>query len=793
MIVPTINQIKAQVVTIRQRNPNTNFIAIHIAGQWTGETVQTDDDITMHIHVCKSPLAMRLVMQSAHKAHKAHITVNSDIHVILTTLKDADLDDDILMRLAKRKLFSIDPWEVVKSLFQANLIDPRLRKERWIADYLIDWHPSEGYTPVSNGFLNADIVWTILLKRGLAIVDRSPDLPDLLKWSIDNNHIAKLKNADSFFQKAAIAYIAELVGHLAQSILRCACQTERNDLVALGLVLGVLFHPKATGKLDKAIGKIEERYFQGEILTPNIGITWQAAAQEVINLRLPIDIQLKENILNRADEILQEIGASHLAHLSDISPLGFNQRLELFGQTLSSILKNSLTSDLEKLIKELINDRDEILRHNLAKEDRSRSRVNNLDMAIRLLYWLHQQTAKTNPLPQSLNQAIAAELSHNSFADWARHALLSDESLQLVSKAYAELFNLAVTVRDRQSQIFADLFASWTGLGSSHNEISQEIPQEISQEIPQEILVVENILRDIVAPISSHAPVLLIVLDGMSMSVCHQILEGESITRQGWSLLHREDQKFPIMSALATVPSITEISRTSLLCGRIRSGNAKDESAEFKCHPDLNQICKQQKKQSPLLFHKAELQGSEDVTLSQDVRQAIASRDRLVVGVVVNAIDDRLTKGEQLYIDWTQQAIKVIPALLEAAKNSDRLVILASDHGHIIEHGTKLISTTEGGERWRPDHGDLAEAECRLTGNRVIASGHKSIIVPWSEQIRYKPKKNGYHGGVNPQEIITPIAILSAGQVIPSGWVESSNQFPNWWHIASPTPFPVNN
>ncbi|MFN6069757.1 MAG: BREX-2 system phosphatase PglZ, partial [Pseudanabaena sp.] len=395
VVVPSINQIKAQVATIRQGNVNPKFIGIHIAGQWTGETVQSDRDITLCIHVCKSPLAMRLVMQAAHADCQ---TDNSDIHVILTTLKESDLDDDILMRLAKRKLFSIDPWEVVKSLFQANLIDPRLRKELWIADYLIDWNTSEGYTPVSNGFLNADTVWTILLERGLGIVDRSPDLPDLLKWSIDSNHIARLKNAAPFFQKAAIAYITELVGHVAQYILRCACQTERNDLVALGLVFGVLFHPKATGKLDKAIGKIEERYFQGEILTPNIGITWQAAAQELINLRLPIDIQLKENILNRADEILQEIGASHLAHLSEISPLGFNQRLESFAQTLTSILKNPLTSGLETQIKELIANRNQILQHNLAKDDRYRSRINNLDMAIRLLNWIHQQEVETNPV-----------------------------------------------------------------------------------------------------------------------------------------------------------------------------------------------------------------------------------------------------------------------------------------------------------------------------------------------------------------------------------------------------------
>jgi hypothetical protein len=769
MIVPSINQIKAQVTTIRKKSENAKFIGIHTSGQWISETVQTDGDITIYIHPCKSPLAIRLIMRDVMQEAIRNLEQdrqNNKIHVLLTPLEDNELGEDILMRLAKRKLLAIDAWEVVKSLFQANAIDPRLRKERWIAEYLIDWSSTDSYAPVSNGFLDAETVWTILLNRGLDISDFSPDLPYILKWSIDNDRITKLKTAPPIFQQAVIAYLTNLVGRTAHYILRCACQTERNDLVSLGLVFGVLFHPQASGKLDKAIGKIEERYLQGESLTPDLGIAWRDATQEVIQWRLSSEIQQRSQILHRADEILQEVGASHLAHLSEILPLGFHQRLESFGQTLSSILKKSLKNSSG--LKKLLACRHEVLGHTLAKEEQYRSRINNLDMAIRLCKWVQQQT-ETNSLPQSLTDAISIELSDNCFADWARHSLIADEPLQILSAAYAELFNLAVKAREDHSQNFAHLFASWTELGSNNNEVLNGV------------LVVENVLKDIVAPIVSHNPVLLIVLDGMSMSVCFQLLE--NITRQGWLLLHKEDRDFPVIPVLATVPSITEISRTSLLCGRVRSGSAKDETSGFTFHPDLNEHSKQQKKQPPLLFHKAHLKGEEDVSLSENVRQAIASRDRLVIGVVVNAIDDRLTKGEQLHVDWTHQSINLLPALFYEAKISDRIVILASDHGHIIEHGTKLISTTEGGERWRPDDGNLTDQECRLTGSRVVASEHRVVIAPWSEQLRYKPKKNGYHGGVNPQELVTPVAVLSSGKSFPSGWIESLNKFPSWWNI----------
>lgn len=755
-IAPSFNQVRAQVSAIRQKSTNARFIGIRTLGQWVGETSKTDGDDTILIYPCQSPLAMRLAIQGANEDH-----AENHIYVFLTSLEESELGEDILMRLAKRKLFPIDPWEVVKSLFQAHAIDPRLRKERWIAEYLIDWNTPDGYITVSNGFLDAETVWNLLLERGIGISDIRPDLPALLEWTIDDANVARLKNASPTFQQAAINWLANIVGNTTKSILQSACQTSSNDVVALGLALEVLLHPKATGKLDKAIGKIEERYLQGESLTPNLGIEWRDAAQEVIQWRLSTRPQQRNQLLNRADEILQEVGAGKLTYLSESLPSGFNHRLELFGKALSSILKKPQVDRL----KDLLELRSEIVKPTLAKTDIYRSRLNNLDMTIRLLKWLQIQESNLISPSQSLSDAINDYRKDQSFVDWARLALLSDEPLQALSTAYAELFDRVTQIREQQSKNFAYLFADWTGLGSSNNKI----------------LVVENVLRDIVAPIASRNHILVIVMDGMSMPVCWQLLE--NITNQGWSMLCTEGEMFPVMSALATVPSTTEISRTSLLTGRLRSGHAKDESSGFAFHPDLNAKSQKQKKQAPILFHKASLQGEEDTTLSQDVRQAIADPERLIVGVVVNAIDDRLAKGEQLYVDWTQQAIKILPTLLHEAKLAERIVILVSDHGHIIERGTKLISSTEGGERWRLDNGLPLEEEYKLSGSRVVVSGHKSLIAPWSEKIRYKPKKTGYHGGINPQEIITPIAVLSSGKSLPNGWIQSSSIFPTWWSI----------
>lgn len=42
-------------------------------------------------------------------------------------------------------------------------------------------------------------------------------------------------------------------------------------------------------------------------------------------------------------------------------------------------------------------------------------------------------------------------------------------------------------------------------------------------------------------------------------------------------------------------------------------------------------------------------------------------------------------------------------------------------------------------------------------------------------------KKNGYHGGVAPQEMVVPITVLGASDTFPAGWVEAPIDTPAWW------------
>ena len=51
--------------------------------------------------------------------------------------------------------------------------------------------------------------------------------------------------------------------------------------------------------------------------------------------------------------------------------------------------------------------------------------------------------------------------------------------------------------------------------------------------------------------------------------------------------------------------------------------------------------------------------------------------------------------------------------------------------------------------------------ELIIEGGRVDASIGSRIVVPWSERIRYGSRKNGYHGGISPQEVVVPMCVMA--------------------------------
>jgi hypothetical protein len=100
------------------------------------------------------------------------------------------------------------------------------------------------------------------------------------------------------------------------------------------------------------------------------------------------------------------------------------------------------------------------------------------------------------------------------------------------------------------------------------------------------------------------------------------------------------------------------------------------------------------------VFHKDEISRG-GAGLLPEVTAVLADPERQVVGVVVNAVDDWLLKGDQLRAPWTAGVISGLEAILSAARDGGRTVVLLSDHGHVIERGTEFRTVATEGERWR--------------------------------------------------------------------------------------------
>jgi hypothetical protein len=156
---------------------------------------------------------------------------------------------------------------------------------------------------------------------------------------------------------------------------------------------------------------------------------------------------------------------------------------------------------------------------------------------------------------------------------------------------------------------------------------------------------------------------------------------------------------------------------------------------------------------------------------------------------VLNVIDDSLGGPEQRSFSWNLQDIPVLQTLLSEAKSSGRVVVLASDHGHVLDHGSKLNRKADSADRWRPVSDAAPETdELVVKGTRVLVEGGR-LVAPVSETIRYTANRRlGYHGGMTSQECVAPIAILAPALMEIDGWEILPETPPDWWFEGEAVP-----
>ena len=762
--IPSFAQILAQVESIRERYPDARAIGIRLPAldeAATGPPTLRIGAEELPVIRCRSVLALR--------ERLVDLPADGPPLVVLTDLPATELGEDLRARLAHRRLFSIEAWQLVKERFKAQYVDPRLsERHEWAARALLDAEPEAGYAPVPSGFLDAETAWRRLFEALAGIPRGERDPEALLAWALDGDPVKRLAALPDAVRTGLAAAAEDSAGRTARAILECAGRLGRRA-VSVGLVARVLFDADGKGdeRAARARGKLEALLGLDD-LDAALARAWTAAAERVVRHRLappaaappgearkPGPPGAVEAVLADADDLIRTLGAEDLAGRSAILRASLEQRLADLARELAAFVDGE-GRELPDTLRDAAG---RVLDHALAPGEPRRA--DGVEMALRLCGWLAARRHGDAAGPRRFGEAARGYAREGGFVDRARARLWDGDPSAPVAEAYAALAQRADAARHQENREFGTLLASWPGAG----------PHERS------LLGVEAVLDRCVAPLARAQPVLLLVVDAMSMAVFREL--EDDLLRRGWIELVADDAPDrPVV--VAALPTVTEVSRTSLLCGAVTSGNAAKEKNGFSRHDGLRSACTPGA--PPVLFHKGDLREAGAAGVSPRVAEAVADPDRRVVGVVINAVDDHLAKGDQVRVPWTARHIRPLEELLEACRAGGRVVVLASDHGHVLERGTTLRDIAEAAERWRPATGTPADDEVLLQGPRVVAEGRR-LLAPWSERVRFGMKKNGYHGGATPQEAVLPLGVFALPETTGplAGWREAGPDEPSWW------------
>jgi hypothetical protein len=730
-------KVEAWLADGRDRSP---AIALRAAPSWTGEPILTVGGTTVRVVPCTTPLAVRAAL---------HDRADGERIVLLTELSDDDLGEGLLAHVSEQHVRKVDMWDVATQMFQVFEVDPTLVAEgRWVAEALIDHKPAGEWPPAPGTVLTRDHALRSLAAELLGLGRDEIDSAGLLQWSTDATRVLRLEKLPGKLLDGLTGYLVETAGSVAVPIMAAARAGHGVDAVPLGLLAGVLW-PDRTRPQATAVAVARTRlepWFGGIRLDKAHALALSSAAEIWVDRVIGLEGGAGEanRMLARAESIAKETDATVLLGGSNLLPTGFLQRMRDAATAVRLAVPAAGTADPARIAAAqaaLVR----LGEHRGGDPDR----LKIMQMAVRLLRWL---ATPEQPKPATLYAALRRQVCDDGWVDRARLDIFAGDTDLQVAEALHLLHRIVDARRARHDQQFAELLADDTQ----------------AEAAPGELIRVEDVLDRVVQPFLDRGRrVLLLIMDGMSVAAATEL--AESLTRVGtWTEL--TPQGGLRVGILAGLPTVTEVSRCSLLSGRIAVGQQQEERTAFAARFPTG-----------VLLHKSKLRGQAGMAIAPDVAAALASPEVLVVAAVVNTIDDALDRSEPGTTVWSSETIPSVKDLLALADG--RIVVIVSDHGHVIDRGPEAVYRPSPSDenRWRPADPPAGEGEVPVRGSRV-AMGDGAVVLAWREQLRYGPRKAGYHGGAAPAEVVIPLLVLTdSDEPGHPDWQPAPVASPEWW------------
>jgi hypothetical protein len=699
--------------------------------------------------------------QTHQSAQQSAQDLGSAILVVTTTVDESQLGWDVRGHALGRKTLSVDRAQIVKQRFGAADLDPRIRREGWLIDALLSAEPAEGWRSAAadwrrggGAVLTRDAAVRALIGARFGLPgDQTLDADTLLAWSRSAGGPMRFAELPAAERDGLTGWLRESVGESAMVLLALATAGQEADAMALGVIGAVLADPAASADAVLAVGGLfagvsgrldELRAFSAAV--QGTLARWISEA-EADRSEHQSARQRVMAVLDRADVLAKNAGLGPALAANAFLPSGFQARLH----TCVAALSDSAAAAEQAL--------EQLTDHHLAGLHRDRWQVAR--MAVRLRRWLDVSTDSPDAGVASVAAGVRAHLSTWGWVDRALTVLWAGDpaSDAVAGNAYRRLYREVSGRRADLDRAFAGRLATWV--------------RGASATAPGGCLLIEEVLRQVVLPLAARRPPLVLVLDGMSSAVAAEL--GEQLAHRNW--IEATATPGVRRAAVSMIPSLTTISRASLLSGTPASGGQGVERTGFAAFW-------QRHRREGALFHKSAVGGGAGQRLAQPLMDALAADQ--VVGVVLNTIDDALDHDrEGSRVGWNLTDITYLSELLDAARGYGRPIVLVSDHGHVLDRTEPGSPPTRPGEaaRWRTGTGPMTTGEVELSGPRVLEGGG-TVVAPWSEEIRYTPRKAGYHGGAALAEMTVPVLVaLPSLDLLPAGWsvLPPEDTTPAWW------------
>lgn len=665
-----------------------------------------------------------------------------------------------------------------------------------LAELLLRPEASQPSFAIGEGRLTHELLWTTWLSRSFNLPPGGAALDALLAWAaLDERGPASLAelDANNAVRDAASAYFTRRLG-VAGALPWGAWLLGRGRRLLMLAVVFEALRASGGGQLAHAGARTWARAeLQRELGLPASvdveSVTAQLAGAVEGALRIVARAGTESAVralVREAEERVEDPDVRALLGGSKRLPAGWRARQDTLGERLVACVAERTPAALSDTVDAL-----RALEGHVAYPDPEHEpAVARAHMAARLAAWLVSRSERRYDgglTPYADVEALGRWYAEEGgYVDWARREVGRKFVESGLDRGVEQVLHAADDIRTQLDARFADALAAWHEAGAPSKEV-----------VP-----IHDAAERFVARLLDGEPqrrVLVLLLDGMAWAQAVELLDALGQRTVPWGPLRWHASKAgqvgqsarPIV--LAALPTITDVSRAAFFAGKpIAPGKSEATSKDVERWAQNKHVARFfEGTARPELLLRAESHTASGHA-SEAALTLIGDVSKRVVAVVVNAIDDSLKANPASRVRWRESDVASLPDLLDRAREANRVVLLASDHGHVRCDRMKSVGASTGGARWRPlAVGDgIAPGETRydVGGGVWGPKGAAAIALLSTDAARYGGStSSGEHGGATLAEVVAPFLLIASEdleQVTGDAGVSVGPASPpSWWHL----------